>query len=177
VSASGYNGFNVGFTVNGNGSATKCNINIVNVGNRQVGCNGGTETGLWPATTYHFTVVAVNNAGSDSYNGSVTTPTVTGSVVCTNPGYCGHGSSTGGIWVYTTATQTGHPLNPALFAGAQVTAQCYTTDSQGATINAKPYGGRSSNLWLRISYQGNNYIPYAWVNLNAGAAIGSLPKC
>ncbi len=170
----GYNGINVGFTVNDNGSPANCTISVNGGGATGIGCNGGKVGGLRPGTTYNFTVTATNKAGSASFSGSATTPQVTGTVVCTNNGYCGHGSTTGGIWVYKTPNQTSGQEVGAIFAPDQVTAQCQTT---GQSVNAQPYGGRNTNVWLRIAYKGNNYIPYAWVNLNNGAALGNLPKC
>jgi hypothetical protein len=174
ASASGFNAINVPFTVNGNGSATSCAIALNGGAAASFPCTGGKKSGLWPATKYSFTVTASNKAGSASFTGSVTTPTVTGTVVCTKDSYCGHGSSTGGIWVYPTPNQTSGTEVGAKFAPEQVQAQCYTT---GQTVNAAPYGGRKTNQWLRIPFKGNNYIPYAWVNLDGGATIGNLPKC
>jgi Fibronectin type III domain len=174
--ANGYNGISVQFTTNGNGSATTCTISVSGGPSGGIGCTGGQIGGLWPGRTYPFTVTATNHAGSSSFSGSATTATVTGTVVCNNNSYCGHGSSTGGIWIYTTPTQTGQAVG-SLFAGASIAPQCWTPDSRGATINAQPYGGHKDNRWLRIPFSGNNYIPYAWVNLDGGAAINNLPQC
>jgi hypothetical protein len=164
----------VGFTVNANGSPATCSIALNGGAASAIGCNGGNVGGLWPGNTYNFSVSAVNKAGSAGFTGSVTTPQVTGTVVCTNDSYCGHGNPTGGIWVYKTPNQTSGQEVGHIYAPTQVTAQCQTT---GGNVNAQPYGGRSTNVWLRISYNGNNYIPYAWVNLNNGAALGNLPHC
>ncbi|GIH16160.1 hypothetical protein Raf01_43320 [Rugosimonospora africana] len=174
ASASGFNAINVPFTVNGNGSATSCTISLNGAAAGSFPCTGGKKSGLWPATKYSFTVTASNKAGSASFAGSVTTPTVTGTVVCNNDSYCGHGSTTGGIWVYPSPNQTSGTEVGAKFAGASVQVQCYTT---GQSVNAAPYGGRKTTYWLRIPFNGNNYIPYAWVNLDGGAAIGNLKKC
>jgi hypothetical protein len=174
--AHGFNAIDVSFTTNGNGSATNCVISINGGGPNGFPCTGGTVNGLWPGNTYAFTVTATNKAGSATFSGSAATATVTGTVVCNNTSYCGHGSTTGGIWVYTTPTQTGTAVG-AVFAPNQVQPQCWTTDSKGATINAAYYGGHNDNRWLRIPFNGNNYIPYAWVNLDGGAAIGNLPHC
>ncbi|HEY2673730.1 MAG TPA: fibronectin type III domain-containing protein [Rugosimonospora sp.] len=174
ASASGFNAINVPFTVNGNGSATSCTIALNGGAPGSFPCTGGKHTGLLPATTYNFTVTASNKAGSASFSGAATTPTISGTVVCTDDSYCGHGSSTGGIWVYKTPNQTKGNEVGAKFAPAVVQVQCYTT---GETVDAGPYGGRTTSQWLRIPFNGNNYIPYAWVNLDSGATIGNLPKC
>jgi hypothetical protein len=170
----GYNSISVPFTVNGNGGATTCTITVNGGAARGVACTGTTVTGLWPGNTYNYTVTAANKAGSVNFTGSQATPKLSGTVVCTNNGYCGRGSTTGGIWVYTTPTQTGTAAG-SVFAPAREQAQCWTTDSKGATIDAQPWGGKKDNRWIRISYSGNNYIPYAWLNLDA--AIGTLPHC
>jgi hypothetical protein len=171
-----FNALAVSFTTNGNGSATSCAISVNGGAPVGIACTGGTVTGLWPATTYPFVVTATNKAGTASFAGGGTTATVTGTVVCTVDSYCGHGSSTGGIWVYSTPTQTGRAVGPQ-FAGTVEHPECWTYDARGATINAQPYGGRSDNRWLRIPFNGNNYIPYAWVNLDGGATIGNLKQC
>jgi hypothetical protein len=174
ASAGGFNSIKVSFTVNGNGSATSCTISVNGGAAAGIGCTGGTRAdGIWPGTTYNFTITATNRAGSDSYTGKVTTATVTGTVVCTDNSYCGSGSTTGGIWVYTSPAQTKGTEVGAEFAPAQVTVQCWTS---GESVNGAPYGGRQSSQWLRIPYKGNNYIPYAWVNLNS-ASMSNLPEC
>jgi hypothetical protein len=170
----GYNSVSVPFTVNGNGGATTCTVAVNGGAARGVACTGTTVTGLWPGNTYNYVVTAANKAGSVNFSGSQATPKLYGTVVCTNTGYCGHGSTTGGIWVYTTPTQTGTTVGSA-FAPAREQAQCWTNDSRGATINAQPYGGKKDSRWIRISFGGNNYIPYAWLNLDA--AITTLPHC
>ena len=172
----GFNAIDIGFTTNGNGSATGCTLSVAGGPQAGIPCTGTTVTGLWPGTTYPFRVTATNKAGSVFFDGSATTAAVTGVVVCTVDSYCGHGSSTGGIWVYSTPTQRGHAVGPQ-FAGTVEHPECWTYDAGGATINAQPYGGRSDNRWLRIPFNGNNYIPYAWVNLDDGAAIGNLKQC
>jgi hypothetical protein len=172
-----FNGLSVSFTTNGNGSATACTISVNGGAPAGIGCTGGKVSGLWPNTTYAFTVTASNKAGSASFNGSAATAAVTGTVVCTVNSYCGPSAPSPGIWVYTTPTQNG-TAKGNLFAGNGVTAQCWTYDSGGATINAAPYGGTKDNRWLRIPFRGgNNYIPLAWVRLDGSAAVGNLPRC
>lgn len=168
-----YTSISVPFTVSANGSKPTCAIAINGGKPATVGCTGGTVGGVWPGNTYSYTVTATNKAGSDSIAGSVATPAVTGTVVCTDDSYCGYGRSNGGIWVYPTPYQQGNPVG-RIYAPGQATAQCQTT---GQSVNAKPYGGIQTNIWLRIAFQGNNYIPYAWVKLNGSAKLSDLPKC
>jgi fibronectin type III domain protein len=168
-----YNGLSVSFTTNGNGSATSCTISVNGGAPAGIACTGGKVGGLWPNTTYPFTVTATNKAGGASFSGSVTTAKVTGTVVCTNDSYCGHGSTTGGIWIYPQASQTGSALGN-LFAGDGVTPECWTN---GANVNAQPYGGTNTNVWLRIPFKGDNYIPYAWVKLDGTTSISNVKPC
>ena len=39
----------------------------------------------------------------------------------------------------------------------------------GTSINAEPWGGHISTEWVKIKFQGENFIPYAWVNVSMGA--------
>lgn len=171
--SAGYTSMKVPFTVDGKGSKPTCTIAVGTGKPVTISCSGGTVTGLTPGTSYDYTVTATNKAGSASISGSVTTTKITGTVVCTVDSYCGHGSSNGGIWVYPKPSQTGKSVGP-IFAPDQVTAHCRT---KGSTVNAKPYGGIKTNVWLRIDFHGDNYIPYAWVKLDGSATIDDLPTC
>jgi hypothetical protein len=174
--AARYNSFSVPFTVDGKGGATTCVITFVNGGSNSVPCTGTTVTGVWPGNTYNYSVTVTNKVGSASFSGGQSTPALFGTVVCTNNSYCGSGNSTGGIWIYPSPTQTSTSIGNA-FAPAREQATCWTTDSKGATINAKPYGGKSDNRWIRIKYKGDNYIPYAWLTLDNSDQISTLPHC
>ena len=168
-----YNGLSVSFALNSNGSATACTISVNGGAPSATACTGGVVSNLWPNTTYPFTVTATNKAGSASYSGSVTTTKLTGTVVCTDDSYCGHGSTTGGIWIYPQPSQTGSALGN-LFAGDGVTPECWTS---GANVNAQPYGGTNTSTWLRIPFKGDNYIPLAWVRLDGGTTTKNIQQC
>ncbi len=172
--AASYTTISVPFTVNTNGGATTCSISVNGGGASAIGCTGGTVSGLWPATAYAYTVTATNKAGADTFSGSQTTPTLNGSVICGDPSYCGPNASNGGIWIYKTPNQNGTSVGDA-FNGDRYKAICKTTGS--ATINAKPWGGKQSNVWVKINFKGENYIPFAWFTLDGGDSLSNLPAC
>jgi Fibronectin type III domain len=171
-----YVSIDVPFTTNGYGGATKCTISLNGGPASTIGCSGGTVANLALATKYSYTVTATNNAGSDTFTGSQTTKTLSGAVICNDPTYCGPTASGGGIWLYTTPTQTGKSAGDA-FNGDRMTAICWVNDSKGATINAQPYGGKKKTEWIKVNFKGQNYIPWAWFTLDAGDTLSNLPAC
>jgi hypothetical protein len=111
-----------------------------------------------------------------SANGSAATGVVKGRVICTVPSYCGRGAPGGGIWVYTTPTQSGRTVGD-VFSPDQYESLCQTT---GSNVNATPWGGRNTNAWVKIKFPSGqqNYIPYAWFTFDVGqGALGNLPGC
>ncbi len=174
AAANGLNGITVSFTTNNNGGATTCTISINGGGATGIGCNGGAINGLWPGTTYNFTVNASNKAGAAKpISGSVAIRAVNATVICpTNTGgYC-----SSGIWAYRVANQTYSQAAEALPVGRVFQVQCRTT---GGNVNAAPYGGKNNNLWLRFTgSKGTEYFPDAWARLDDGQDnINVLPPC
>jgi hypothetical protein len=168
-----YKSVDVPFTVNTNGGSTTCSISINGAAAKTVGCTGTTIAG-WPGNKYSYTVTATNKAGSASFTGSQSTPVLNSTTICNTPSYCGPGAPNPGIWVYTTPNQNGTAVGNT-FNGDRYQATCWTTGN--ATINAKPWGGKQDNRWVRINFKGSNYIPFAWVRLDGGDSIGNLPHC
>ncbi len=173
ASAVDYNSMKVSFTTNGHGSTPTCTISLNGGGASGINCGGQSISGLWPATAYKFTVTATNVAGSDTYTGSVTTPTMNGTVICpknTN-NYCTL------IWVYHIPSQTESQASRGLKVGATFKALCWVDGggSAAANVNASPYGGKNSSIWIKIS--GNEYFPWAWTRLDGGDDYHKLPGC
>ncbi|MGI5244179.1 fibronectin type III domain-containing protein [Dactylosporangium sp. CA-139066] len=168
------NSITVHFTATDGGSPGTCRLDVAGGGSTQGTCSGSlTLNGLWPNTAYTYTVSITNGAGmTASGNGSISTPVYKGTVVCNTPSYCGKGASGGGIWVYKTPSQNGTSVND-VFNGESYVAICWTTGPQ--SINATPYGGKNTNQWIKIEFQGENYIPYAWFDLPSGT--GPLKQC
>lgn len=172
--AATYTTINVPFSVNTNGGATTCTISVNGGGASAIGCTGGNVGGLWPGNAYSYTVTATNKAGSASFNGSQSTPVLNGTVICGDTSYCGHGASNGGIWVYKTPSQNGTSVGD-VYAPDRYQAICKATGD--ASINAKPWGGKQSNMWVKINFKGQNYIPFAWFTLDGGDSLNNLPTC
>lgn len=170
ASAAGYNAINVPFTTNNHGGTTTCAISLNGAGGVGIACTGGQVGGLWPGTTYNFTVTATNKAGSASFNGSATTPGINGTVICPNNynGYCNSG-----IWTYRTATQSGTAVR-ALPIGRVFKAECWTS---GGNVNASPWGAKNSTIWIRFTGNGTEFFPWAWTRLDGGDNYRLLPGC
>lgn len=172
--AATYNAITVPFTTNDNGSAATCSISLNGGGAKPIACTGGKVSGLWPSTGYAYTVTATNNAGSTRFTGSQTTPTLSGSVICDDPSYCGPNAPKNGVWVFTQPSQTSTGVG-SLYNGDREKSLCWTTGS--VIINATPWGGKNDKRWIKISYRGSNYIPFAWFRLDGGDDPTILPPC
>jgi hypothetical protein len=167
-----YNSFSVPFTVNDNGNAATCTITL-NGKTSAIACTGGTVTGAWPGNTYSYVVSATNKAGSASFSGKQTTPTLYATVICDDQSYCGKGAPHGGIWVFHEPNQESGGVT-SFYSGDRLRAICWTN---GESINAKPWGGKQDSRWIQVPVGGNNYIPFAWVRLDGGDKPTLLPEC
>ena len=169
-----YNSISVPFTVNDNGNAAKCTIALNGGKAGSIACTGGKVSGLWPATAYSYVVTATNNAGSVTFSGKQTTPTINVTVICDDPSYCGPNAPKKGVWVFSKPSQNSNGVT-SLYKGDQRKALCWTDSNED--INAKPWGGKDDSRWIQVPVQGNNYIPFAWVTLDGGDKPSMLPKC
>jgi fibronectin type III domain protein len=176
--SAGYNSITVTFSTDNGGSpaTTTCTLSVAGAGSAKGSCTSLTVGGLWPAGSYAYTLTAANAAGSASATGALSTPALYGTVLCSVPSYCGPGAPLGGVWVYTTPSQAGTAVGD-VFNPERYQATCWTTDAGGQTINAKPYGGKQDNRWIRIRYKGDNYLPFAWFRLDGGDNPTMLPHC
>ncbi|HET6212499.1 MAG TPA: fibronectin type III domain-containing protein [Micromonosporaceae bacterium] len=177
--SSTYNAISIGLSANDNGSPVACVISVNNSPPVGIGCAGGTVGGLWPGNLYRFTVTATNAAGSAQVADSISTPVLAGAVLCNDQSECGLSSPGGGIWVYTQPTQSpppGRAVNDTS-SPSRYQAQCWASDVDGVYIDARPWGGKRDNRWVRITFQGDNYIPFAWFRLDGGDNLGMLPRC
>lgn len=177
-SATGLNSITVNFTVADGGSPPTCTLSITGGGQASGKCTTLTAGGVWPGREYTWKLTVTNAAGGDTASGTATTRALTGTVICADASYCGPGAPNGGIWVYTTATQTGTTVGD-VFTPSEYKAVCKVADSRGTTINATPWGGKRSNMWVRIVYPAGkeNYIPFAWFRLAEGDNLALLPSC
>ena len=130
-----------------------------------------TVGGLWPNTTYAYTVTITSAAGSARATGSRATSTLRATVLCGNSSYCGSG-----IYVYSTPNNA-NPGNAVgkFYAGNQFVPQCNTTAD---LVDASPWGGRKTNQWLRLTYGGATaWFPFAWANTDGGNNLGLIRDC
>jgi len=176
--AADYRTITVNFTANdGGGNPATCTLAVAGAGSATGRCTQLSVGGLWPGNTYNYTLTVANAAGMQvSATGSVPTSQLLGTVLCTDRAYCGPGAPNGGIWVYRNPSQNGAAVDDA-FAPNRYQATCKATG--GESINAKPYGGKQSNQWVRIAFPTgqSNYIPFAWFRLDGGDDLGLLPGC
>jgi hypothetical protein len=175
-SSAAYNSISVNFAANdGGGSPATCRLAVSGAGTATGNCSSLTVGGLWPGNTYAYTLTVTNAANmSVNVGGNQATPAASVTVLCNTPSYCGPGAPGGGIWVYTTPNQNGTTVGD-VFAPNRYQATCWNTGN--ATVNATPWGGKSDNRWIRINFQGSNYVPLAWVRLDGGDNPAILPHC
>ena len=172
---SGYNSVSVTFTPNNRGGAAVCRVQIAGAGAAQAPCTTApvtlTVTRLWPNNSYSYTVTVTTPAGAATASGSRATSQLRATVLCGDTNYCGTG-----IYIYSVPSQS-NPGNAVgrYRAGNQFTPQCHVASDN---VDARPWGGRNSNQWLRLTYQGNPaYFPFAWVNTDGGNNVSLLPAC
>jgi hypothetical protein len=173
--SSDYTSLTVTFTPNNKNGAATCKVAVSGAGSKSVGCTTQpvslTITGLWPNNTYDYTISISNAAGSAKVDKSQATSTLRATVLCGDASYCGSG-----IYIYSTTSQS-NPNNAVgrYTKGQQFTPECNVS---GGTVNAKPWGGKSSPQWLRLTYNGNKaYFPWAWATLDGGDDLANIPNC
>lgn len=59
--------------------------------------------------------------------------------------------------------------------GTRLQAYC---KKSGEEVYAYIYNNeKRSTWWVQVNYEGKNYIPWAWLNLEGGDNINVLPTC
>ena len=59
--------------------------------------------------------------------------------------------------------------------GTRLEAYC---KEKGTNIDSYIYNSqKQSSWWVQVNYEGKNYIPFAWLNLDGGDDINDLPTC
>src|SRR5690606_12775207 len=161
---------------NNKGGDAVCRVQVAGAGAAQGNCRTSpmtlTVNGLWPNNTYNFTVTITSAAGAANATGSRATPTLRATVICGDSSYCGNG-----IYIYNTPSQAdpGDAVG-RFYGGNQFVPECNT--ARNPSIDARPWGGRDTNQWLRLRYQGATaWFPHAWANTDGGNNLGLLPDC
>jgi hypothetical protein len=59
--------------------------------------------------------------------------------------------------------------------GTRLQAYC---KKSGEEVYAYIYNNdKRSTTWIQVNYEGKNYIPWAWLNLDGGDDLADLPNC
>jgi hypothetical protein len=176
-SSADYTSVTVTFTPNNKGGAATCGLAIPGVGTATAGCATAPVTlrigGLWPNRDYPYTVFVSTAAGTASANAGQPTNQLRFTVICPNnsSGYCNNG-----VYAYKGPSQQGTAVNPPLAIGATALPICHLAGNQ--SIDARPWGAKDSDQWLRFNYYGNDvYFPFAWVSLDGGDNLGIVSPC
>jgi Fibronectin type III domain len=171
-----YNSISVTLTPNNRGGASTCSLAVAGAGTVSAACANAPVTltvgGLWPNNTYSYTVSITNPVGSASANGTQASNQMRFTVVCPNNtgGYCNSG-----IWAYQTPSQQGTADSPAMPVGATGIPECHIAGNR--VINATPWGGKSTDQWVRFQHSGTAYFPWAWSALDGGDNLNMIPPC
>jgi hypothetical protein len=174
-STGNFNSISVTFTPNSKGGDGACKVRVGSAA-VQSACSTQPVTltvgGLWPNGNYNFTASVTTAAGTASATGNRATSQLKATVICNTPSYCGSG-----IWVYSVPSQADGTLALGTFVGGnQFTPQCHIVSDPA--VNATPWGGRSTNEWLRLTFKGKTgYFPDGWVNTDGGNNLSLLPAC
>lgn len=170
----------VSFTVNNGGGTVTCSL-AVGGKSANGSCTKLTVTGLTPGTKYSFTVTATNAAGNDTAAGSSTTGAVYGIATCENGDtgdqrtYCDKDvDGRNGNEIFASTSQSSRQVGWAK-PGTRLKAFC---KRNGEEIYAYVYNNhKRSKIWIQVDYEGRNYIPWAWLNLEGGDDPNILPNC
>jgi len=175
----GVNSMVLAFSVADGGSPATCTVSVNSSPAVGIGCGGGTVTGLYPNRPYTYVVTVTNAAGSATAGGGLQTLPLGGAVICNDQAQCGLSSPGGGIWVYSAPTQNPPPGRAVgdTTSPSRYEATCWAPDNDGLFIDARPWGGKRDNRWVRIKFSGDNYIPFAWFRLDGGDNLAQLPQC
>jgi hypothetical protein len=170
-----YNSIAVTFTPNNKGGAASCLLHVDGVGDTgAVNCTTQpvtlTMTGLLPNKSYTYTVRIDSPAGGGTAGGAMDTFTLRATVVCSVSSYCGSG-----IYIYSVPSQS-NPGNAVgrYYGGNTFVPECHVANNP--EVNASPWGGKRTNVWLKVDGQ-NRYFPWAWSVLDGGDVLGRLPAC
>ncbi|MEO3818669.1 fibronectin type III domain-containing protein [Plantactinospora sp. B24E8] len=174
----------VEFTMAANSGTPQCSVTAagrprVNAPN----CKSAQITGLTADTAYSVTVTATNAAGT------FTTPAVNrrtaiayGIATCKNgqngdtATYCDRDrDGRNGNEIFSGTQQDNDKQVGWAKPGTRLRAYC---KKSGEEVYAYIYNNdKRSTWWVQVNYEGRNYIPWAWLNLEGGDNINVLPTC
>jgi hypothetical protein len=183
-SSATFNTATVTFSVNAGGAQATCSVKTSNGGGSASGsCSSLKVESLKPSTSYTFTVTAKTAAGtSDAKTKTQETDILYGTATCNNGDegdtatYCDKDrAGRNGNEIFSVAEQDNARQVGWAKPGTQLEAYC---KKKGEFIDSYIYNSRKkSDWWVQVRYEGKNYIPFAWLNLDGGANIDDLPTC
>ncbi|MFV2020222.1 fibronectin type III domain-containing protein [Micromonospora sp. LOL_023] len=170
------------FTVDAGGGEVRCTAAAEGSQPVTGGCDSIRVTGLYPGRSYTFTVRAANAAGTGTATHTRATAALQGTATCVNGPdgeqrtYCDADvAGRNGNEIFSVPEQDNDRQVGWVPNGTRLTALCRR---QGEHVDSWIYnGGKASTWWIRVEYDGLNYIPWAWFNLAGGDDLHSLPTC
>ena len=172
----------VSFNVDAGGGTATCSVATSGGGGNASGsCSRLTVKGLKPSTDYTFTVTAKNAAGSVEARTTKSTDALYGTATCNNgekgdtATYCDKDvDGRNGNEIFKGTSQQGKQVGWAK-PGTRLQAYC---KESGDEVYAYIYNkDKRSTWWIQVNYEGKNYIPWAWLNLDGGDDLNDLPTC
>lgn len=182
-SSADFTSVTVNFTVDAGGGQATCSVTPAGRTAVAGNCTSIRVTGLTPGTNYDLTVKATNAAGSaKSPPHKKATSALFGVATCRNgkdgdtATYCDRDRpGRNGNEIFEVTQQDNDRQAGWAKPGNRLKALC---KARGEHVYAYIYNnGKESTWWIRVEYDGQNYIPWAWLNLEGGDDINVLPNC
>ncbi|MGN9812545.1 fibronectin type III domain-containing protein [Micromonospora sp. BQ11] len=172
----------VRFTVDAGGGQAICTLSAPGEPAKAGGCGSITMTGLTPGTSHTFTVTATNAAGRGTATRVQATAALYGTATCVNGpdgdqrSYCNADrDGRNGNEVFSVPRQDNDRQVGWARPGTRLEAYCRRA---GENVDAWIYNDqKQSTWWVQVDYEGRNYIPWAWLNLDGGDDVNDLPPC
>ena len=178
-----FNTATVKFSVDAGGASdATCSVAASGGGSASGSCTSLLVKSLGPSTSYTFTVTAKNAAGSATASSTKTTEALYGTASCTNgqsgdtATYCNADvPGRNGNEIFSVTSQTDSKQVGWAKPGTRLQTYC---KKAGSEIYAYIYNNdKRSTWWVQVNYDGKNYIPWAWLDLDGGDDINVLPTC
>jgi Fibronectin type III domain len=176
-----YTSITVNFSVNDGGGRASCSMSAD--GKTASGsCSSLKVAGLVPGTSYRATVTVSNAAGSATGDRAQATEALFGVATCRNgqsgdtATYCDREvSGRNGNEIFEVTRQDNNRQAGWVPNGTRLKAFC---KASGEEVYAYIYNSdKRSTWWVQVDYEGRNYIPFAWLNLENEDNINALPNC
>ncbi|GGO14318.1 fibronectin type III domain-containing protein [Micromonospora parathelypteridis] len=173
----------VTFTVDAGGGQATCSVSTPGEPAKAGACSSITMSGLAPGTAYTLTVTATNAAGNGTATKAQETLPLYGIATCNNGPdgdqrtYCNaEVDGRNGNEVFRVTRQDNDQQAGWARPGTRLMAYC---KKAGEDVDSWIYNNQKrSTWWVQVNFGGGkNYIPWAWLNLEGGDNINTLPTC